>query len=763
MKYQGVFDDEEDHEEEGPAQPALPLPPPAAGSYLEEVFGPGGYLAQAAGPAYETRPGQIALAKLVDRVIQGETHALAEGPCGTGKGLAYLVPAIRHASHGGKTVVIATANLALQDQLLEKDLPALAAALPWAFKYRGLKGRSNYFCAHKAAETEGNGLLRPAHELFAWGRSTERGDKKELPVVPSDETWSLVSTTSEECLGDGCDYYPEGCHYEREKRAAREAGIVVTNLHVLGAHLSLRQQTGLDLILPPFDVCIIDEAHELPGAMREFFGFTLTQRNVDRLARTIRSVLGSEKGTTRSAGVLADSLERAAYHFFGEVANFARPKGRVRLVNAAGFCDANPLLQALGNVEAAAARTEQDELEHMERMNVATGNGGNTQRGKLAARLKDRAGRMIAHVSEAVAQADPGNHVYWVDFHQKDIRRNHPRIEARPLKVGGILNGELFKLCPTVVLVSATLTTTPGDFSFIRSETGIPSTALELAVPSPFDLERACIAILPEGLPEGRPGAQAHASLGPPPASPGSLRGRKRSAYPLPATDDKDFARKLVPFYEYVLDVCDGRTLGLFTSYRNLEAVVEEVADGSRHPILVQERGGGMSRGELVRRFKSDTHSSLFGTDSFWTGIDVVGEALVAVIIDKLPFEHQDDPLIAATKDQKEDEFWAWYTNRAIIKLRQGVGRLIRSQDDVGVIVILDERIKTKRYGLMMARALGPMSKGRDLSTIESFLACAHASVMRNRQAFQEAQRRIPMEPVCPKPKSRMSVPKGAF
>lgn len=726
-----IFDDDGGDEiEEEPVQTTLALPPPAPGAYLEACFGPEGFLATAAGSAYEVRPGQVALSRLVDRVIAGGLHALAEGPCGTGKGIAYLVPAIHHAVRSGRPVVVATANIALQDQLLEKDLPALQAALPWKFTYRGIKGRSNYFCAEKADQSEETGALSRQQGLLEWGRASKSGDRKELPLLPSADSWSLVSTTSEECLGDGCDYFSvqedgeSGCHYERAKRRARESQIIVTNLHVLGAHLSLRQQTDLDLILPAFSTCIIDEAHELPAVMREFFGFSLTERNVERLSRTVRGIL--------DRGDLADGLERAAYHFFGEVAGYVRPKGtRVRLVKSEGFCDAGPILKALGAIELAAATAERTEIVRAQALGLES-----TQRGKLAERLKSRAGKMVAHVTAAMNQADAENHVYWVDFHAKDIRRNHPRIESRPLKVGGILHDELFGKSETVVLVSATLTTTPGNFGFIRGETGIPRGALELSVPSPFDLERQCMAILPEKLP-----------------------GTKT---PLPKPDDKDFGEKLVPFFQHVLDACDGRTLGLFTSYRNLEAVVEEVT--STHPILCQERGGGLPRGELVRLFKSDTHSSLFGTDSFWTGVDVVGESLTAVVIDKIPFEHQDDPLVAAMKEANEEDFWSWYTNRAIIRLRQGAGRLIRSQSDVGVIVILDERIKTKRYGLMMAKSLGPMLKSRDLGVIPKFLETAPRRVAENREAFQAAQRKLVMEPVTPVPKPQgIRIPKGVF
>lgn len=683
-------------------------------TYLEKTFGPGGHLARAVGDAYEVRSGQLALARLVDQVLEddnfetpGSGHALAEGPCGTGKGIAYLVPAIYQAATHGKTIVVATANIALLDQLMEKDLPALEAALPWEFSYRAVKGRSNYWCQEKCDQSEEKGELRGYEDLVKWGTKSASGDKKELPVVPSNDVWRLVSTNSDDCLGAGCDYFLEGCHYERAKRAARQAGIVVTNLHVLGAHLSLRQQTDLDLILPAFDAVIIDEAHELPAVMREFFGFSISEKSVEHLARPIRGLL--------KRGDLADQAERAAYHFFNEVAGYCRGKGARARLTESGFADPGPLLKALGAIERAAADLEMQSVDE-------------SQQCKRAERLKERAGNMIVHVSEAVGQEDSDNRVYWVEFPPNDLRRNHPRIESRPLKVGGILRGELFDRTESVVLVSATLTTTPDNFSFIRSECGVPRDALELVVPSPFDLEHQALAILPDKLPEAR---------------------------------DPDYGRKLVPFVQRVVDDCEGRVLGLFTSYRNLETATDFVE--SEYAIYAQERGGGMSRGELVKAFKEDVHSSLFGVDSFWTGIDVTGESLTAVVIDKIPFEHQDDPLIAAMKERDVEAFWPWYTNRAIMRLRQGAGRLIRSATDVGVIVILDERIKTKKYGLSMAKSLGPMKKSRNIKDIVPFLKGARAKAEENRRAFQAGQQALVMEAKKPPPRSQLRAPKGVF
>jgi ATP-dependent DNA helicase DinG len=641
-------------------------------TYIDSVFGPGGILSRSSS-TYEPRFGQIALARHIDSAISGEHHALAEGPCGTGKGLAYLVPAIYHAHHSKKKIVVVTANLALQDQLMQKDLPALQAALPWPFTFTALKGKSNYACKEKVSQSE------VPDDLQDWLETTTTGDKRELPVVPSDRDWSLVSATPEECVKESCEFAGD-CFYYKAKQASASADITVTNIHVLAAHLSLFQTLDLEVILPPHDVLIIDEAHEVPAVMRNFFGFSVTERSVRRFVLQVRKVL---------KGSFSNDLETAAHRFFREVEGFASPLGaRVRLVARDGFVEPLPVLDALSAI--------QEEC-------VAQGEEG--VKGRARARIAERAGQLFSYIAECVGQVDSESKVYWVEF--SDVGRRFPRLEARPLDVGGILRKLIFDRIATVALVSATLTTTPGNFRFMRRELGVPPDAFELAVPSPFDMANQCLVVLPaDRLPD----------------------------------DPKDpaFIQVASDVIEEVIESCGGRTLALFTSFRNLEGARDRVT--ARFPILVQERGSGLSKAELIRRFREEPETSLFGVESFWTGVDVVGESLTALVIDKLPFAQFDDPLIEAMKARDEEQFWKWYNASCLLKLRQGMGRLIRSVDDVGVIVLLDKRIKTKQYGKHFVKSFGPVQKSRSTADIAPFLATAKERTRANREAFRRAQ-----------------------
>ncbi|HHH31717.1 MAG TPA: helicase, partial [Polyangiaceae bacterium] len=290
--------------------------------YLTEVFGERGLFASRF-PGYEMREGQVALARMVDEAMRGGRHALGEGPCGTGKGVAYGVPSVWHARHAGKRVVIATANIALQEQLVTKDLPLLAEILPWPFSFALLKGRSNYLCIDRLRESEVRGELagmyddeqdRQADAMLAWARETRTGDVSELRFVPLHQVWSKASVGSDECKGEDCPFRDE-CFAERAKAIASDADIVVTNYHLLFAHLAVRRETGQDLVLPPFDLLVLDEAHEAAEIAREFFGFTVSGHTINRLAKAAAE-LGDRK--------LADRLRRRGGEVFDRVGAFAR-------------------------------------------------------------------------------------------------------------------------------------------------------------------------------------------------------------------------------------------------------------------------------------------------------------------------------------------------------------------------------------------------------------------------------------------------------
>jgi len=632
--------------------------------YISEVFGDGGLFASRF-PGYEMREGQVALARMVDEAMSGGRHALGEGPCGTGKSVAYAVPAVYRAHHEKKRVVIATANIALQEQLVRKDLPMLASVLPWSFSFALLKGRNNYVCLDRRAESEARGELRGLYyddqqrqvdDVLAWTEATKTGDVSELPFIPHAQVWSKFSVGSDECKGEGCPFRDD-CFAERAKGLAQDADLVVTNYHLLFAHLALRAETGQDLVLPAFDLLILDEAHEAAEIAREFFGFTVSEQTFARLA-TVAADLGNQQ--------LAGELRQEAQRLFTTLGSYARSPRYKRRLKEPGFASDAGLQRALGRLVTLATAKATDELADKKERATA----------RNAAKNAVIAG---ARVAEGLALSDAGK-VYWLDVDPK----GRTKLRGKPIDVSALLREELFARCPSVSLVSATLTTS-GTFDFVRREVGVPEDALEVIAETPFDFAAQALLVVPERLPDPR---------------------------------DADFIDEAARIFQHVVDACGGRTLGLFTSYRNLNAVYDRL-DGRDHRVL---RQGDLPRAELTRIFKEDTGSILLGTESFWTGIDVAGEALTGLVIDKLPFPPPDDPVIDAICERDPRAFDNYLVPLAIIALRQGVGRLIRCKTDVGVAVILDKRIAEKGYGKKFLKSLPPMLTTRRVENIGRFL-----------------------------------------
>ena len=381
--------------------------------YLSEVFGDGGLFASRF-PGYEMREGQVALARMVDEAMRGGRHALGEGPCGTGKSVAYAVPAVHHAHHEKKRVVIATANIALQEQLVRKDLPMLASVLPWPFTFALLKGRNNYVCLDRMAESEARGELRGLYyddqqrqvdDVLAWADATKTGDVSELAFIPHAQVWSKFSVGSEECKGDGCPFRDD-CYAERAKATAQGADIVATNYHMLFAHLAVRQATGQDLVLPAFDLLVLDEAHEAAEIAREFFGFTLSEHTFGRLASAAAD-LGNKQ--------LAGELRQEAQRLFATLADFARSPRYKKRLKAPAFANDAALQRALGKLVALAKGRAEDEL--ADKKERAT-----------ARNVAKNAATAAARLSEGLAQSNPAC-VYWLDIDNK----GRAKLRSKPI------------------------------------------------------------------------------------------------------------------------------------------------------------------------------------------------------------------------------------------------------------------------------------------------------------------------------------------
>ena len=631
--------------------------------YLHNVFGPGGLLARRF-EGYMPRPGQIELAQAVDVALEDGEHLMAEAPTGTGKSIGYGVPASYHAARKGRRVVIATANIALQEQLVGKDLPLLAGLLPWRFEFALLKGKNNYLCHDRLYQEEAEGTLDllddpgdgpMLDELLQWARCTEKGDVSELPFAPPYRLWRRFSTTSDECKGSDCRFRDECCSL-RARAVAQEAQVVVCNYHILFAHLQVREATGQDLVLPPFDVAILDEAHKAADIARDFFGFQVTAGAVRWATRLLKKT-----GEARFQQAIAQEAER----FFDRLARYRSCptyRRRLRVPDSVPWSRHHDHLD-----EAASAYVE-----------AAAGAGDKDQRAELQ-RAAARCETLADHLRQAMTLADPGA-VAFIE----DNARGQAVLRSKPIEVAERLRQTLFDQAHSVVLTSATLTT-GGSFDHIVREVGVPQPRL-LSVESPFDLRRQALLVVPADMPE---------------------------------PNDPAFPAAVASTVAEVLELAEGRTLGLFTSYRNLNATYERVR-GNGHRVL---RQGDMPRTALVEEFRRDVRSVLLGTESFWAGVDVPGEALSCVIIDRLPFPSPDDPVLDAISERDRQWFRSYSLPRAVIAFKQGFGRLIRTTSDRGVVVVLDRRLVTKSYGRMFTGSLPPMLKSQRLDNIQRFLA----------------------------------------
>lgn len=607
--------------------------------YIRQTFVGACHLS--AQPGYEERPGQVQMATAVDHAIESRKHLMMEGPTGSGKSFALLVPAIQHATSGRKHCLYVTKNIALQEQIVKKDLPALSRLLPWPFRYALIKGRNNYLCCSKFDDRQREGVLLedPAdaaatEAVDAWARDTQTGDVSELEVVPPGRVWMRYSSTSDDCKGGDCRYR-DTCYAELAKAEASVAQVVVTNYHMLCADLAVRSATdGHAGVLPDYDVVICDEAHAIADVARSFFGFKVHAGQIAWLARSLTDPVG-------------ETAKSAADRFFAQALAYRRSREYRTRFRGPPPLDASELLNALSGMVVAfkiAARSAPD-------------------KDKKAGLNKkaERCGVIESQIREALAVRDR-EAVYYLE---DDGRRAY--LCMSPIVVADVLERELFGET-TVICASATLATA-GTFEHIANELGCREYD-QLIGTSPFDTERQAALIVPSDMPDPR---------------------------------DPKFTDAVAAHVKQAIDIADGRVLGLFTSYKNLNAAYARCG-GNGHRVL---RQGEAPRTALVDEFRRDVRSSLLGTDSFWEGVDVPGEALSVVVIDRLPFASPDDPVMDAITERDPD---GWFMNYAvpasIIRFKQGFGRLIRTRSDRGVVVCLDVRLRTKAYGRLFLRSL---------------------------------------------------------
>src|SRR5919109_675489 len=598
---------------------------------MQSFFAPGGPLA-AALPGYEPRPGQAALAEEIADALAAGEHMLAEAGTGTGKSLAYLIPALA----SGQRVVVATATKALQEQLLTKDVPAAAAALGREVRCAVLKGRQNYVCRRsvQALPLFGTaGDARDFERLRDWLDTTATGHRAELPFEPSTSLWTDLSVGADRCLGRRCPFIG-ACFAEAARERAGQAELVIANHALYFADVAVRARTDGVGVLPDHDAVVFDEAHRLEEAAASWFGGRVSLAGLRQRARDVERHC-RENDHAPPARVLAEMDATAARLVGGEV------HGRRRLT-------ARDLEQGLRD----GAHTLAASLERL-----AEGLRGRGEEGDALAR---RANGLVSDL-ETCLDVDDLDRVSW---------REPSALVWAPVDVSDQLREQVWGSSVTAVLVSATL-----EAPFVRRRLGLDE-ARAVSFPSPFDYREQALLYVPAGLPIPRTGA---------------------------------YYARLADEVVALCRLSRGRALVLATSYRALDELVERAGPRLPFPVL---RQGEAPRERLLERFRAEVDSVLFATATFWQGVDVAGESLSLLVIDKLPFAAPDEPLVEARCERIARLGGDWFAEyalpTAVLQLRQGFGRLIRGHGDEGVVAILDPRLRTRGYGQRFLEALPP-------------------------------------------------------
>jgi ATP-dependent DNA helicase DinG len=646
-----------------------------------EVFGPDGLIARAH-PEYEYRPGQVEMARAVMRAFEEKRHLIVEAGTGTGKTLAYLVPAVAAALGGNGRVIVSTGTKNLQEQLMEKDIPFLQSVLPKPFAATYMKGRNNYLCLNRLARAQSAPVLEGLdevdyfEEVSQWSRETEIGDRAELSNLPESLSfWRHIDARSESCLGQKCPEY-DACFITRMRNRAQEADIVVVNHHLFFADLSLRNG-NYGSVLPDYTAVILDEAHLVEEVASEYFGAQVSNYQIDDLVRDLGMIPIEDAEVDQELTHSVARMSRFADNFFigfrdgrGEDGRYPIIPGTFARRQSSGEMEATPLGESYMALAGAIARTETT-------LDAIKDNPPEIE--SLIRRLRE-----IRFELEFIVTGTDKKFVYWLERRNRGVF-----LRASPIDVAGLLQDKLFEEVPTVVLTSATLSS-GGNFAFIRDRLGL-DTADDLIASSSFDYESQAILYLPAKMPDPR---------------------------------DRNWGLAAADEVIRILNATEGRAFVLSTSLAGMQSLFENVWTEIDYPCLVQ---GSASKSQLLKKFRETPNAVLFATSSFWQGVDVRGEQLSCVIIDKLPFAVPTDPIVAARQRSIEDSggssFYQYSVPQAIIALKQGLGRLIRSTTDRGVLAILDPRLRTKGYGRTFLQSLPPCRVTSRIDDLASILS----------------------------------------
>jgi ATP-dependent DNA helicase DinG len=628
-------------------------------SVLAEVFGEGGSLARTV-EGYRVRPQQLEFAEAVEATLASHGVLIAEAGTGTGKTFAYLVPAML----SGGRVIVSTGTKNLQDQLFHRDLPRVRDVLGAPVSIALLKGRANYVCLHHLEEAAAEGSfgsrdeVRHIHKIKSFARTSVSGDRGECAAVPEQSgAWARATSTRENCLGAKCRFYDD-CFVMKARKRANDADIVVVNHHLFFADLVLRDEGVTDL-LPSANTVIFDEAHHLPDLARQFFGESVSTTQLLELARDARAAQLLHAKEMPEIAEAAMAMDKAARDM-----RIALGTGVVRLAQAQFEArpDFSPSLDVLDEKLAVLGKLLDTQAERAEELRNAANRVGE---------IRERLGEWRNRDSEGS--------VRWIELYSQAAVLNRT-----PLDVGPIFASQIAAEKRAWIFTSATLSVA-GDFSHYQAEMGLGQAETRFW-PSPFDFAAQALLYVPENLPE--------------PNTEGFTLAVIEAAFP-------------------VIEASGGRAFLLFTSLRAMdrgfERLVEKLRQAGRDwPVFLQGTAG---KNELLERFRDTPNAILVGSQSFWEGVDVKGEALSLVVIDKLPFSPPDDPVLAARIEAIAkaggNPFMDYQVPRAVISLKQGAGRLIRDETDRGVLMICDPRLISKPYGKRIWRALPPFRRTR--------------------------------------------------
>jgi ATP-dependent DNA helicase DinG len=693
---------------------------------LYQFFGPAGVLSQRH-PAYEFRRGQLAMATAVEEAIEEKRHLIVEAGTGTGKTLAYLLPIIK----SGKRVIVSTGTKNLQEQLFFKDVPFLERALfgdstegspasatgaasvaayppapsPAKLKVCYMKGRQNYLCRKKLYDLTDQPILNGLDEinefrtLLDWDKQTSTGDRAELTTLPeSSQLWGKLNASAEHCIGSKCAEF-ERCFITEMRRKAAESDIIIVNHHLFFADLSVKlaADKAPDAGVLPAAACVIfDEAHELEDVATSYFGISVSNLKVDDLLRDLEITIREKKVISTDLLQLSARVRDRSQFFFSLL-----PEGDGRFA----FDNREEFLEEFGG-------------EFLGLKNVIRQLHSELQ---AIPNKPDEVHNLIRRTDELHAQLSflmescEKNTVYWIERRggrggpsargsgargrqRSDTRQSkltkveNVFLQATPIDVSAILRQSLFDRFESIVLTSATLAVANG-FDYIKARLGLEG-ARELIVPSHFDYESQAIFYVPPNMPEPR---------------------------------DPNFSAQATVRIRQLLEITRGRAFCLFTSLAQMQQVHDALLGQLDYPMLLQ---GSAPKTALIEQFRATPNAVLFATSSFWQGVDVQGEQLSCVIIDKIPFAVPSDPIVQARcraiDESGGNSFFDYSVPSAVITLKQGFGRLIRSLNDRGLLVLLDNRILKKHYGKVFVQSLPPYTRTTDIRKVEEFFGSIH-------------------------------------